>query len=190
MNLTIPGGKSAFFRRCLNVPADTRFRYNPRYYFAIETSYGTTADLKEMIDELHKNGIRVILDGVRERERIIVWLKHSDPSSRCTIIVTVPLRWLRSTMIIGIITNPRISKVSEKRSPGLQSAVRRGLKYETNDRLAVLTNMFRFQLENPSLLSIDLWFISLVSWGPEWNYSTWWTSWSMIVVFRMTSSIC
>ena len=42
-------------------------RYNPRYYFAIETSYGKTADLKEMIDELHKNGIRVILDGVREQ---------------------------------------------------------------------------------------------------------------------------
>jgi glycosidase len=41
------------------------FRYNPRYYFAIETSYGTTSDLKEMIDEMHKNGIRVILDGVR-----------------------------------------------------------------------------------------------------------------------------
>ena len=39
-------------------------RYNPRYYFAIETSYGTTADLKEMIDEMHKNGIRVLLDGV------------------------------------------------------------------------------------------------------------------------------
>jgi glycosidase len=42
------------------------FRYNPRYYFAIETSYGTTADLKEMIDEMHKNGIRVILDSVRK----------------------------------------------------------------------------------------------------------------------------
>ncbi|CAF3325386.1 unnamed protein product [Rotaria socialis] len=38
--------------------------YNPRYYFAIETSYGPTADLKEMIDEMHKNGIRVIMDGV------------------------------------------------------------------------------------------------------------------------------
>ncbi|CAF0930610.1 unnamed protein product [Adineta steineri] len=51
--------------------------YNPRYYFAIETSYGTTADLKEMIDELHKNGIRVILDGV---------YNHSDSSSPLTQI--------------------------------------------------------------------------------------------------------
>jgi 1,4-alpha-glucan branching enzyme len=41
-------------------------RYNPRYYFAIETSYGTTSNLKEMIDELHKNGIRVIVDSVRK----------------------------------------------------------------------------------------------------------------------------
>ncbi len=41
-------------------------RYNPRYYFAIETSYGTTTNLKEMIDELHKNGIRVIVDSVRK----------------------------------------------------------------------------------------------------------------------------
>ncbi|UJR13906.1 hypothetical protein I4U23_000912 [Adineta vaga] len=51
--------------------------YNPRYYFAIETSYGTTADLKEMIDEMHKNGIRVILDGV---------YNHSDCSSPLTQI--------------------------------------------------------------------------------------------------------
>jgi glycosidase len=44
-------------------------RYNPRYYFAIETSYGSTADLKEMIDELHKNGIRVIMDGVSQSKQ-------------------------------------------------------------------------------------------------------------------------
>ncbi|CAF1440933.1 unnamed protein product [Rotaria sp. Silwood1] len=53
------------------------FRYNPRYYFAIETSYGTTADLKEMIDEMHKNSIRVILDGV---------YNHCDCSSPLTQI--------------------------------------------------------------------------------------------------------
>ncbi len=47
---------------------DVLFRYNPRYYFAIETSYGPTSDLKEMIDEMHKNGIRVIVDGVRKIE--------------------------------------------------------------------------------------------------------------------------
>jgi 1,4-alpha-glucan branching enzyme len=50
----------------LKLLTDILSRYNPRYYFAIETSYGKTYDLKEMIDEMHKNGIRVILDGVRK----------------------------------------------------------------------------------------------------------------------------
>jgi glycosidase len=56
-------------------------RYNPRYYFAIETSYGTTADLKEMIDQLHKNGIRVILDGVSRmiEDFRASHAKHSSP---------------------------------------------------------------------------------------------------------------
>ncbi|CAF0788075.1 unnamed protein product [Rotaria sp. Silwood1] len=51
--------------------------YNPRYHFAIETSYGPTADLKEMIDEMHKNGIRVIMDGV---------YNHSDSAAPLTQI--------------------------------------------------------------------------------------------------------
>ena len=69
------------------------FRYNPRYYFAIETSYGTTADLKAMIDELHKNGIRVIIDGVRRtigtflvQENSIQVYNHCDWSSPLTQI--------------------------------------------------------------------------------------------------------
>ncbi len=69
------------------------FRYNPRYYFAIEASYGTTSDLKEMIDEMHKNGIRVILDGVRSLYRrcflsiiSIQVYNHSDCSSPLTQI--------------------------------------------------------------------------------------------------------
>ncbi|CAF2324679.1 unnamed protein product [Rotaria sp. Silwood2] len=49
--------------------------YNPRYHFAIETSYGPTAELKEMIDEMHKNGIRVIMDGV---------YNHSDSAAPLT----------------------------------------------------------------------------------------------------------
>lgn len=58
-------------------PGNHSWGYNPRYYFAIETSYGSTSDLKEMIDELHKNGIRVILDVV---------CNHSDSSSPLTQI--------------------------------------------------------------------------------------------------------
>ena len=45
-------------------PGNTGWGYTPRYHFAVETTYGTTADLKEMIDTFHKNGIRVIMDGV------------------------------------------------------------------------------------------------------------------------------
>jgi 1,4-alpha-glucan branching enzyme len=45
-------------------PGSIGWGYIPRYYFAIESSYGTTMDLKEMIDTFHKNGIRVITDGV------------------------------------------------------------------------------------------------------------------------------
>jgi len=60
MIIILGGMCSFFYHKYITI----LFRYNPRYYFAIETSYGTTADLKEMIDELHKNGIRVILDCV------------------------------------------------------------------------------------------------------------------------------
>lgn len=45
-------------------PGTIGWGYTPRYYFAIESSYGTTTELKEMIDTFHKHGIRVIMDGV------------------------------------------------------------------------------------------------------------------------------
>lgn len=45
-------------------PGDHSWGYNPRYFFAPESSYGTTEDLKRLIDECHGRGIRIILDGV------------------------------------------------------------------------------------------------------------------------------
>ncbi|MEO6589329.1 MAG: alpha-amylase family glycosyl hydrolase, partial [Pyrinomonadaceae bacterium] len=45
-------------------PGDYSWGYCPVHYFAADSSYGTTAQLKEMIDELHGAGIRVIVDGV------------------------------------------------------------------------------------------------------------------------------
>ncbi len=45
-------------------PGKIGWGYTPRYYFAVESAYGTTAELKEMIDTFHKNGIRVIMDVV------------------------------------------------------------------------------------------------------------------------------
>ena len=59
-------------------PGTVGWGYTPRYYFAIETSYGTTMELKEMIDTFHKHGIRVIMDGVynhvniKDRDAIIL----------------------------------------------------------------------------------------------------------------------
>jgi 1,4-alpha-glucan branching enzyme len=32
-------------------PGDRSWGYNPRYFFAAESSYGTTFDLKRLIDE-------------------------------------------------------------------------------------------------------------------------------------------
>lgn len=45
-------------------PGDHSWGYNPRYFFATESSYGKTEDLKHLIDECHARGIRVIMDGV------------------------------------------------------------------------------------------------------------------------------
>ena len=38
--------------------------YVVRHFFATETSYGSTEDLKRLIDECHARGIRVIMDGI------------------------------------------------------------------------------------------------------------------------------
>jgi 1,4-alpha-glucan branching enzyme len=58
-------------------PGDHSWGYNPRYFFATESSYGTTADLKRMIDECHARGIRVIMDGI---------YNHSEAESPLTQI--------------------------------------------------------------------------------------------------------
>ncbi|MBD2566383.1 alpha-amylase family glycosyl hydrolase [Anabaena lutea] len=58
-------------------PGSYSWGYNPRYFFATESSYGSTADLKNMIDECHARGIRVIMDGI---------FNHSEASSPLTQI--------------------------------------------------------------------------------------------------------
>ncbi len=45
-------------------PGDFNWGYSPVHYFAPEESYGTTAELKELVDKCHSLGIRVIVDGV------------------------------------------------------------------------------------------------------------------------------
>ncbi|MEP7074780.1 MAG: alpha-amylase family glycosyl hydrolase [Acidobacteriota bacterium] len=45
-------------------PGDFNWGYSPVHYFSPEPSYGSTAELKELIDKCHGLGIRVIVDGV------------------------------------------------------------------------------------------------------------------------------
>jgi 1,4-alpha-glucan branching enzyme len=58
-------------------PGDHSWGYNPRYFFATESSYGSTSGLKNLIDECHARGIRVIMDGI---------YNHSEASSPLTQI--------------------------------------------------------------------------------------------------------
>jgi 1,4-alpha-glucan branching enzyme len=45
-------------------PGDYSWGYNPRHFFATESSYGQTSELKHFIDECHGRGMRVIMDGI------------------------------------------------------------------------------------------------------------------------------
>jgi hypothetical protein len=38
--------------------------YSTRHFLALKQSYGTSADLKQLIDECHRRQIRVIIDSV------------------------------------------------------------------------------------------------------------------------------
>ncbi|MDZ8056111.1 MAG: alpha-amylase family glycosyl hydrolase [Aulosira sp. ZfuVER01] len=58
-------------------PGDYSWGYNPRHFFATESSYGSTEGLKNLIDECHARGIRVIMDGI---------YNHSESSSPLTQI--------------------------------------------------------------------------------------------------------
>ena len=43
-------------------PGDSSWGYNPVFYFAPAQSYGTPADLKQLVDACHQRGLAVILD--------------------------------------------------------------------------------------------------------------------------------
>lgn len=58
-------------------PGDHSWGYNPRHFFATESSYGSTDELKKLIDECHGKGIRVIMDGI---------YNHSEAESPLTQI--------------------------------------------------------------------------------------------------------
>ena len=58
-------------------PGEQNWGYNPRHYFAVESSYGSSSDLKHLIDECHGRGIRVLMDCI---------FNHSDTESPLTQI--------------------------------------------------------------------------------------------------------
>jgi 1,4-alpha-glucan branching enzyme len=43
-------------------PTDTSWGYNPAFFYAVESSYGSPNDLKQLVDTAHQKGIAVILD--------------------------------------------------------------------------------------------------------------------------------
>ena len=58
-------------------PMEVGWGYNCRHYFAPRTSYGRSEDLKQLVDECHGRGIKVILDMV---------INHSESESPLTQI--------------------------------------------------------------------------------------------------------
>jgi len=61
----------------MEYPGDYSWGYNVRYFFALESSYGETEELKHLIDQCHSRGIRVIVDGI---------FNHSESKSPLTQI--------------------------------------------------------------------------------------------------------
>ncbi|HST93371.1 MAG TPA: alpha-amylase family glycosyl hydrolase [Microvirga sp.] len=45
-------------------PGDLSWGYNPSFFYAVESSYGTPDQLKQLVDTAHRNGLAVILDVV------------------------------------------------------------------------------------------------------------------------------
>ncbi|NGZ96717.1 MAG: 1,4-alpha-glucan branching protein [Nitrospira sp. WS110] len=43
-------------------PGDFSWGYNPSFFYAVESSYGSPDDLKELVDTAHQHGMAVILD--------------------------------------------------------------------------------------------------------------------------------
>jgi 1,4-alpha-glucan branching enzyme len=45
-------------------PGEYSWGYSPQHFFAAESNYGRTEELKKLVDECHGKGIRVIIDGI------------------------------------------------------------------------------------------------------------------------------
>jgi len=63
--------------------------YSPTHHFALKANYGTKNDLKQLVDECHSRGIRVIFDGV---------FNHS--SSECPLVLIDKNYWVKFSKFI------------------------------------------------------------------------------------------
>jgi 1,4-alpha-glucan branching enzyme len=45
-------------------PGERSWGYNPKHFFATESTYGSISELKHLVDECHRRGMRVLMDGV------------------------------------------------------------------------------------------------------------------------------
>lgn len=63
----------------MEYPGDYSWGYNVRHFFALESNYGETEELKHLIDQCHSRGIRVIVDGIfnhSESEHPLTQIDH------------------------------------------------------------------------------------------------------------------
>ncbi len=59
-------------------PGKYSWGYNPKFFYAVESAYGTSTDFKHLVDECHARGIRVILDVVANHTHQDSPLAHID----------------------------------------------------------------------------------------------------------------
>ncbi|HEY4002248.1 MAG TPA: alpha-amylase family glycosyl hydrolase [Candidatus Xenobia bacterium] len=59
-------------------PGQYSWGYNPRHFFAVDTNYGTSEDLKRLVDECHARGMRVFVDKVYNHAETGSPLAHID----------------------------------------------------------------------------------------------------------------
>lgn len=59
-------------------PGDFNWGYSPIHYFSPDSAYGSTEELKELVDKCHALGIRIIVDGVYNHSSTDIALAQID----------------------------------------------------------------------------------------------------------------
>lgn len=59
-------------------PGDYSWGYTPTHFFSVERAYGTSRDLRDLVDQAHEKGIRVFVDGIYNHGSTETPLAHID----------------------------------------------------------------------------------------------------------------